>query len=817
MPDTFMLSTQNSMGLGVSQHTIPEVQPSQTRRLPKKYLMRIQQSGWSLRPTASTFFAERLNDLPEESRIEFVDLVLEKLGTSNILKHDSRLGKAKVLDWKAVKQAMEEVVDDREATMKVIDADTADISAFTRQEKVKTFRLVDTFALKRMVFNKDRRTFVPAQPLKSGSSLLLGDAADRPRTFRDRFDLLLSKVFRLPQFRKEGLPYSTNSSSEDTDKGTVVGNDGGVDRKFTLTPLEAVAGTEAGKLIYVFGMLARNMETGSGLCLESPLARVPIVLAEDMVMSQNLFYHGCFVLCSGIVRGGQLIVGDMTMPGAESRDESIRYYRTVDFTGGERTFQGGRYEELLGQEQRLDVEVTVFSDFTLDDPQVLERFEGLLHRWEEMDLPGPDVYIFCGPFLSTNSGMSVGNISARHDRHHAMHRLQKALAHFGRLLDRHKSLIQDVKMYYVPAMSDPGMGSVMPRPPIPAFVTEQFRKKFPTAEFTTNPCRIRWMTQEIVVVRHDTFNRLRRNVKIKTTADDSMTEADDGEQLWGDQDSRWFAKTVLDQADCVPLPSALRPTYWNLDHTLWLYPLPDVVITADNTESFHFKYYDTSVVNPGPFNRGDHDFVNYLAAARTMQQMTASVDAQLQTDNGMDTQQREQQQSAAVTVVANKENIEPTYSAAATIAIDDDGHRGLNDAMDVEEEEIQPQKTSLSSQNQRPSERGSAVDAGNDDGFSSMQNQEHLVIPETQRLDTESMETQQEEGEVNSITHAEVNRSANSIQSFTQEFGDGTAPQAPPAVSTPNETCVDNAESLHQLPKGPSLDDIIDDDDDEDE
>lgn len=49
------------------------------------------------------------------------------------------------------------------------------------------------------------------------------------------------------------------------------------------------------------------------------------------------------------------------------------------------------------------------------------------------------------------------------------------------------------------------------RPSLPKTVTENFLKKVPNAEFTTNPCRIRYCSQEIVVMREDLIARLCRN------------------------------------------------------------------------------------------------------------------------------------------------------------------------------------------------------------------------------------------------------------------------------------------------------------------
>ena len=42
---------------------------------------------------------------------------------------------------------------------------------------------------------------------------------------------------------------------------------------------------------------------------------------------------------------------------------------------------------------------------------------------------------------------------------------------------------------------DPGLGSVLPRPPIPPSIVSQFKEKVPNSTFTSNPCRIQYCSR----------------------------------------------------------------------------------------------------------------------------------------------------------------------------------------------------------------------------------------------------------------------------------------------------------------------------------
>lgn len=66
------------------------------------------------------------------------------------------------------------------------------------------------------------------------------------------------------------------------------------------------------------------------------------------------------------------------------------------------------------------------------------------------------------------------------------------------------------KFVFVPGPGDPGPGNVLPRPPLPHVLTSDLREQLPNAVFGTNPCRIRYCTQELVLFRDDIEQRMRR-------------------------------------------------------------------------------------------------------------------------------------------------------------------------------------------------------------------------------------------------------------------------------------------------------------------
>ena len=84
----------------------------------------------------------------------------------------------------------------------------------------------------------------------------------------------------------------------------------------------------------------------------------------------------------------------------------------------------------------------------------------------------------------------------------------------------HNDLIDRCRFIFVPGRNDPGPGNLLPRPKIPDFFVSRLTTRIKNASFVSNPCHIRYCTQEIVVFREDILSRMRRNVLIKPVADD---------------------------------------------------------------------------------------------------------------------------------------------------------------------------------------------------------------------------------------------------------------------------------------------------------
>ena len=85
----------------------------------------------------------------------------------------------------------------------------------------------------------------------------------------------------------------------------------------------------------------------------------------------------------------------------------------------------------------------------------------------------------------------------------------------------------------------------------------------------SNPCRLVYYSQEIVVFRDDLLRKMLRHAVLLR---DDLSAADM---------PKYLVSTLLDQAHLCPLPPLVRPVLWEYAHALRLYPMPSAVRRPD--------------------------------------------------------------------------------------------------------------------------------------------------------------------------------------------------------------------------------------------
>jgi len=472
---------------------------------------------------------------------------------------------------------------------RIIESVVAELSKDERDLSQESLQVFDSFTLPHLKYNAVRKKFYlqDAQPAK-----LHANAGTKALMFRERLVMIHQRVMRNPVFS----PPLLSSSKKDF---------------VELTPIESLLGARGTKRL--LGMITSRQE--GEFYLEDLNGSIKLDLSQAQITA-GLFTENCIVLAEGEVLDQIFAVHMMGFPPPETRQQTTQVMLHMDRFGT--NYTQAHLCQLKEMEQAAtDAMFVILSDVHLDRPQVFEKLRTLLEGFEDI---GPQLFVFMGDFCSQPLGHHAEDIVQYRRR---MDQLCSLILEFPRLCN-------ESHFIFIPGPNDPGSGNILPRPGLPRFFTQKLRDRIPHAAFPSNPCRIRYFAQEIVLFREDLLHTMRRHCLIAPACnsisvgpeqdEDGMDAAAAMEggatELEGTDEmeiTEHLVKTLLDQAHLCPLPLTARPLYWGYDHAMSLHPLPDLLVLADKADQYQWKYEDCSVFNPGTFP-ADFSFVVYRPA-----------------------------------------------------------------------------------------------------------------------------------------------------------------------------------------------------------
>ncbi|XP_061174005.1 DNA polymerase epsilon subunit 2-like [Saccostrea echinata] len=501
--------------------------------------------GLTLRSEASKYLIEVFNHVEETQREEILDKMIEIIQKQPL--KSSLIGK-----------------DACEAAVQECNAE--------QEEGDNVFCVIDAFSVPRYTYSADRKKFIQNSTLGLPPPCLHGTAQDKVTLFLDRYTILQQRTQRHDLFTPPVIGAEKDESA----------------KKFQLKPIEYLLGSTArlGEII-VLGMLTQLRE--GKWYVEDPTGAVQVDLS-DANFHTGLFTENCFVLAEGWYEDEVFHVNAFGFPPPEPAKVTRAYFGNINFFGGLSSVCAKASVKLKQVEQdNRDAMFVFLSDVWLDQVKVIEKLRMLFTGYS--DFP-PTCFILCGNF-----------ISAPQESHRAKV-LKECFHTLVDLILEFPSIAENSRFIFVPGSQDPGPSTILPRPPIPNSVTEEVRRKLPNSTFTSNPCRIQYCTQEIVIFREDIVTKMCRNC-VKFPADNDVPTH--------------FAKTLISQGHLCPLPLHVCPVYWPYDNGLRLYPLPDLVVCADKFDPFHTTAADCTVMNPGSFPKTDFSFKVYFPATRQIE------------------------------------------------------------------------------------------------------------------------------------------------------------------------------------------------------
>ncbi|ODV94678.1 hypothetical protein PACTADRAFT_50540 [Pachysolen tannophilus NRRL Y-2460] len=525
------------------------------------------------------------------------------------------------------------------------------------------FRVITSGNQPRYIFNKYRKTYEKDQMMKNDSDGLirLPSLKSNISLFSTRYSIIQHRLSRNQSFQPPtfsslnsiNLKMSTNSGSNN----------------IVITPIKNLLGRH-GQRFVLFGLLFKNNMGGYSLQDESDIIQLEI---SQCIPTEGSYYcPGFFVVVEGIYsNSGKFYVSTMGHPPAERRDITLDAYGNIDFLGVHSTMNNTNKnltstsangitrvsKELKKKLQILEKElfnhklIILGGDCNLND---FKTFEGLKKLFLKLsndleynnDYNYPFCIVFNGPFIDIPFVPSSYNSTASAASSSSSAIYKNLFDTLASTLEKFPILCEKISLLFIPGDNDPwnsllhqGSSSIFPQSPIPKIFTNRLSRLVKNCYWCSNPTRLNYLSQEILIVRDDLSARFRRNnllFPINTTnyngngkenedpieVDDLELETPNLTQLTNKDkngtiispsllESRKIVKTILDQGHLSPFALNIRPITWDKDFYLTMSPLPTVLILTDVTcPSFDVTYEGCHTINPGKFMVRNH--INYV-------------------------------------------------------------------------------------------------------------------------------------------------------------------------------------------------------------
>ncbi|KDR83646.1 hypothetical protein GALMADRAFT_235957 [Galerina marginata CBS 339.88] len=428
---------------------------------------------------------------------------------------------------------------------------------------------IDAFEMPRWTWSQERGTFEKSSVPSTSS----GSPESRVISIRDRLHIIKQCVLRNEHFAPSTLP------SRDREK------------LVTLKSTKQLLGRFRERFL-LLGMLAYDKE--GKLCLEDADGSVALDFSTLDEPGDGLFSEGCFSLVEGeYTEEATLEIIAIGQPPCESRETARSIYGHIDFLGkGATSLLEDAQFKLRVREEIPEMNFFFLSDVWLDHPQTLPGIQKMFDNCIENDFI-PRVIVMCGNFTSK----SIAHGNGRD--------IQKYQDNFDALADlivAYPSITRSTHFVFVPGPLDITVNSTLPRRPLLSTLTGRLKTRIPKVHLASNPCRIKFFDQEIVVFREDLMSRMLRNVvgvKPEVKSEDLK---------------RFLVQSILDQSHLSPLTINIQPVLSDYDHSLRLYPLPTALVLADKYDSYKVTYTGCHVFNPGGFIGKSLTFSTYTPA-----------------------------------------------------------------------------------------------------------------------------------------------------------------------------------------------------------
>lgn len=506
------------------------------------------------------------------------------------------------------------------------------------------FKVIDAYNQQKFTYDYTKRQykFIPQQPLSTNKSitasrLKLPEKQEHVSLFPVRYRIIKDRVTRNENFQNADSfnPLSSMAALQkqiQNAESSLISTSSS--SYMPITQIKNLLGRD-GKNFLLFGLLRKNSK--GTWSLEDPSGSVEIVISQAVPTKGTYYVPGCFVLAEGIYFsvGNKFHVSSITHPPGERREVTLDAIGNLDLLGvhgqSNKNYISKLDKDLKIRLHYLEKELVehrfiIFGgDMHLDE---MSTFSALRKVFQTLNEEPPTLIVFQGSFTSVplHPSMNSKNISATTAYKNSFDTLAS-------LLSDYEKIINETTLVFIPGVNDPwnsmvnlGTAGVWPQKPVPMNFVQRINRVCKNIVWGSNPTRIAYLSQEIVLVRDDINSRMKRhNILFPLVEEKKREEAaamqerlqmdeNDGttsisqlikstDQLPAKvQESRKIVKTVLDQGHISPFTTDIRPIVWDLDYTLQLSPIPSTLILCDTTApEYDVTYNGCKTLNPGRF------------------------------------------------------------------------------------------------------------------------------------------------------------------------------------------------------------------------
>ncbi|OHS95026.1 DNA polymerase epsilon subunit 2 [Tritrichomonas foetus] len=434
-----------------------------------------------------------------------------------------------------------EVIDELVKTLKKSASPTHHVFAFQ-----------SAFDIPKYVFDNAERSYIPAKKENANQPnafSVLGKSTDKISVYQERYQILKTCLNHTSTFHASSVQFGIASS-----------------KSYSITPIASLIslGDES---VILLGYLDSDSST---VTLEDPTGIVPIDIesVKEHLLS-GIFSVGNIVVVQADYHDGVVYCSLIGHPPAQTATSFFQLYWKVhnDPFGWDITKETSIELQELLKTQHENSLVTVFSDVWIDVPAVLDNFNEVLSKYDKCP---PNIMIICGSF--TSRPFSFDQFAT----------FTKLFTKFCDTIKLHKTIYDNTQICIVPSLNDLGSAHVYPRPAFP----ESLAHLLENAHFMTNPCRIRFLNQTITIFRDDLLKRMANSAVFQVPETDAHNH---------------LLTTIIDQRHLCPVDLEHAPIAWQYDHSLRLFPPPNVLALCDSCQAWTSNYADCHAFNPGQF------------------------------------------------------------------------------------------------------------------------------------------------------------------------------------------------------------------------